>query len=63
MYWKAKSKHTLGEQRTTLRAGDLIVVPRNVPHRLLNVGGAPARCYIVFSSPEREFVPVEHPAL
>ena len=29
-------EHTLGDQRTSLRAGDLIVVPRGVPHRLIN---------------------------
>jgi quercetin dioxygenase-like cupin family protein len=49
--------HTLGDQRTTLRAGDLIVVPRGVPHRLLNTGDVPVRAYIVFSSPERKFIP------
>jgi quercetin dioxygenase-like cupin family protein len=49
--------HTLGDQRTTLRAGDLIVVPRGVPHRLLNEGGEPVRAFIVFSSPERKFIP------
>lgn len=50
-------EHTLGGQRTTLRAGDLIVVPRNVPHRLLNSGSAPVRACIVFSAPDRKFVP------
>ena len=50
-------EHTLGEQTTTLRAGDLIVVPRNVPHRLINRGGAACTTYIVFSSPDRQFVP------
>jgi quercetin dioxygenase-like cupin family protein len=49
--------HTLGEQRTTLHAGDLIVVPRNVPHRLINDGEQSARCFIVFSSPDRRFEP------
>ena len=29
-------EHTLGDQKTTLRSGDLIVVPRGVPHRLIN---------------------------
>lgn len=51
-------QHTLGAERTTLRAGDLIVVPRNVPHQLINTGRAAARVYIVFSSPDRQFVPV-----
>jgi quercetin dioxygenase-like cupin family protein len=50
-------EHTLGVERTTLRTGDLIVVPRGVPHRLLNTGSAPARAYIVFSSPDRRFEP------
>jgi quercetin dioxygenase-like cupin family protein len=50
-------RHTLGDQATVLRAGDLIVVPRNVPHRLINDGDAPVRAYIVFSSPDRQFVP------
>ena len=49
--------HTLGAERTTLRAGDVIVVPRNVPHRLINESGADMRAYITFSSPNREFVP------
>ena len=50
-------EHTLGAQRTVLRAGDLIVVPRGVAHRLLNSTDGPVRAYIVFSSAEREFVP------
>ena len=50
-------EHTLGDQRTTLRAGDLIVLPRNVPHRLINRGNAPVRTYIVFSAPDRRFEP------
>jgi quercetin dioxygenase-like cupin family protein len=50
-------EHTLGGQTATLRAGDLIVVPRNVPHRLINRGGVACRTYIVFSSPDRQFVP------
>jgi quercetin dioxygenase-like cupin family protein len=50
-------RHTLGQQETVLRAGDLIVVPRNVPHRLINDSDAPVRTYIVFSSPDRRFIP------
>jgi quercetin dioxygenase-like cupin family protein len=50
-------EHTLGDQRTTLRAGDLIIVPRGVPHQLLNESQSAARCYIVFSSPDRQFKP------
>jgi quercetin dioxygenase-like cupin family protein len=50
-------RHTLGDQQTVLRPGDLIVVPRNVPHRLINDGDAAVRTYIVFSSADRRFEP------
>jgi quercetin dioxygenase-like cupin family protein len=50
-------EHTLGEQRTILRAGDLIVVPRNVPHRLINASGTACKTLIVFSAPDRVFSP------
>jgi quercetin dioxygenase-like cupin family protein len=50
-------EHTLGDQRTILRAGDLIVVPRNVSHRLINTSDAACKTYIVFSSPDRQFSP------
>ncbi len=49
--------HTLGDQVVRLEAGDVIVVPRDVPHRLVNNSAAPARTLIVFSSPDRQFVP------
>jgi quercetin dioxygenase-like cupin family protein len=49
--------HTLGDASTVLRAGDLIVVPRGVAHRLQNDGTAAVRAYIVFSSPDRRFEP------
>jgi len=51
-------EHTLGEQSTVLRAGDLFVVPRHAPHRLVNRSGAPCRMLIVFPAVEREFVEV-----
>jgi quercetin dioxygenase-like cupin family protein len=51
--------HTLGGQRTVLRAGDLIVIPRNTPHQVINTGKDVATTFIVFSSPDRRFVPVE----
>lgn len=49
--------HTLGDEVTTLHAGDIIIVPRGVPHRLAATDGADARAFIVFSSPDRQFVP------
>ena len=51
-------EHTLGAQSTVLRAGDLFVVPRHAPHRLVNRSGAPCRMLIVFPAAEREFVEV-----
>jgi putative monooxygenase len=50
-------EHTLGDQVTRLFPGDVIVVPRDVPHLIRNTGDAPARAIIVFSSPERDFLP------
>ena len=50
-------EHMLGDQKTILRSGDLIVVPRDVPHRLMNTSGAACKTLIVFSSPDRQFVP------
>ena len=49
-------EHTLGDQSTRLSAGDLIVVPRDVPHKLRNVGTSPVRACVIFSSPDRQFV-------
>jgi quercetin dioxygenase-like cupin family protein len=50
-------EHTLGGQSTRLGPGDLIVVPRGVPHRLSNGGSTPVRALIVFSSADRQFMP------
>jgi quercetin dioxygenase-like cupin family protein len=50
-------EHTLGDQSTTLSEGDLIVVPRGVPHRLFNHGPGAARAFVLFSSPDRRFEP------
>ncbi len=50
-------EHTLGDQTTILRSGDLIVVPRDVPHRLINSSDAACKTLIVFSSPDRQFLP------
>lgn len=50
-------QHTLGDQSSRLASGDLIVVPRGVPHRLFNDGSSAARALVVFSSPDRRFEP------
>ena len=50
-------EHTLGDQSTRLRRGDMIVVPRGIAHRLEAAGEGAARALILFSSPDRQFVP------
>lgn len=57
MVLEGEVKHTLGSEATTLRAGDVLVVPRDAPHRIINASGAPCRMVIIFSSPDRAFVP------
>jgi quercetin dioxygenase-like cupin family protein len=54
---RGEVEHTLADQRTTLAAGDLIVVPRDAPHRLRCISDEPAEVCVIFSSPERQFVP------
>jgi len=56
---EGSAEHTLGTQSTRLGPGDLIVVPRGVPHRLFNDGPATVRALVVFSSPDRQFVPTD----
>ena len=51
--------HTLGSEKAVLEAGDMIVIPRGVPHQVLNESDAPARCLILFSSPDRQFEEVD----
>ena len=51
--------HTLGDERTVLEAGDMIVIPRNAAHQVINESDGPARCLILFSSPDRQFEEVD----
>ena len=41
----------IGEERRTLRAGDSVIVPRDVPHRFSNKTGRTARTFNVYSPP------------
>lgn len=50
-------EHTLGDQQTTLRTGDIFLIPRDMPHRLINASAAPCKMLIIFSDPARDFVP------
>jgi quercetin dioxygenase-like cupin family protein len=56
---EGEMEHTLGDETARLSAGDLIVIPRNARHCVRNVGEASARVFISFSSPDRQFVPVD----
>ena len=38
-----------GEERVTRRAGELVFVPRGVPHTYANLSGAPARALMVIT--------------
>jgi quercetin dioxygenase-like cupin family protein len=56
---EGEMEHTLGEEVAPLLPGDLIVIPRNARHCVRNVGDTPARVFISFSSPDRQFLPVD----
>jgi mannose-6-phosphate isomerase-like protein (cupin superfamily) len=38
---------TIGEQAFTLQAGQTYFAPRNIPHRLRNIGNVPARALLI----------------
>jgi quercetin dioxygenase-like cupin family protein len=57
MVLEGEIEHTLADESTVLRAGDVLVAPRDVPHRIINHGPEPCRILIVFSSPDRAFIP------
>ncbi len=46
-------EHRLGEETVVMGVGDLIRIPRNVPHCARCVGDEPLRAFIVFSAPDR----------
>jgi quercetin dioxygenase-like cupin family protein len=52
-------EHRLGEETVLLAAGDVIRIPRNVPHWARALGDEPVLALIVFSTPERQAVDLE----
>jgi quercetin dioxygenase-like cupin family protein len=54
---------TVGDLQRVARAGDVVYMPRNIPHRFQNGGNQPARMLIVFSPGgfERGFFEVGRP--
>jgi quercetin dioxygenase-like cupin family protein len=53
---RGEIEHALGDQKTVLRAGDIFVVPRDMPRRLMNTRDRLWQLLIVFSDSAREFV-------
>ncbi len=41
----------IGEERATLRAGDVVIVPAGAPHRFRNGGKTPAQTLNVYAPP------------
>ncbi len=41
----------IGDEKTTLRKGDFVIVPAGVPHRFVNHGGSDAMTFNVYSPP------------
>lgn len=52
-------EHRLGEETVHLNAGDVIRIPRNVPHWARALGDEPVFALIVFSSGERQAIGLE----
>jgi quercetin dioxygenase-like cupin family protein len=42
----------VGDARTTLRAGEIALVPRDAPHEVHNAGDGPLRFAAVYASPD-----------
>jgi len=51
--------HIIGDQTVTLKAGQVIRIPRGVPHRAKTAGSEPMKAVIVYSSGDRQFVVVK----
>ena len=49
-----------GTPNVRMKAGDMILVPRDLVHQAINIGDAPAELLVSFSSAERESVLVDN---
>lgn len=52
-------EHSLGKQKVVLKAGDVLRIPRGVPHNARTFDKEPLRAIIVYSAGDRQFVPVK----
>ena len=49
-------EHVVGDRTVVLHPGDLLRVPRAVPHQAIVLGNEPLRAVISYSSPDRQVV-------
>jgi quercetin dioxygenase-like cupin family protein len=49
-------EHLVGNRKVTLKAGDLIRIPRGVPHQAIVLGNQPFRAVVSYDSPDRQMV-------
>jgi len=49
-------EHIVGTAKVTLKPGDLIRIPRGVPHQAIVLGNEPLRCVVSYDSPDRQMV-------
>jgi quercetin dioxygenase-like cupin family protein len=49
-------EHIVGATKVTLKAGDLIRIPRGVPHQAMVLGNEPFRSVVSYDSPDRQMV-------
>jgi quercetin dioxygenase-like cupin family protein len=52
-------EHRVGEETYTLRAGDVLGVPRGVPHGARSVGEVDARMVVAYDNPHRSYEVIE----
>jgi quercetin dioxygenase-like cupin family protein len=49
-------EHWVGDEKTTLKAGDLLMIPRGVIHQGIVLGNEPFRCVVSYDTPDRQMV-------
>lgn len=54
-------EHIRSDETIIMRAGDIIRIPANVPHRARNIGNEPLQAIIAFSSGDRQTIMLEEP--
>lgn len=52
-------EHVVGDKVVTLKAGDVIRIPQNVPHKAKALGDVPCDAVIAFNTPHRQIIALE----